>query len=231
MPLPQLQVIPGRWFVARQTIQLPTRQYPHLPRILNEVDFHCKCCSEAEGRTVYRTLAECQNSLLPLGGDYRGRTTRFSVFCPSCRCAPGPDADTQFMENGIIDLARVPKNYTRPSRGNGVSRTPGMFTDEEVAARAEELEKARHKDGVPPMPNIELPEGFQQVFAPNIGWFVMPTPAEVAEDPQGKQRPEVHAPAPRPVRSVKTKGARGKAQRLQAKVKARKNPVLPGEQQ
>jgi hypothetical protein len=96
---------------------LPTSQYPHLKRIVHELDYMCASCSSASGGgEVWKTFMESERS--PISGpgisSKKGMVaTTFLLLCPECRTVPtgGP-----FIESGIINLLNVPADYKRPPR-------------------------------------------------------------------------------------------------------------------
>jgi hypothetical protein len=120
---------------------LPTKQYPHLPRLLREIDYICANCSSAEGQQVYRTLQESAGNLQPISGPMgvtksgklRQMYTRFGVLCPKCRTAP-EDTDMPFFSKGIVDLLACPPEYRRPPRPKGQT-VAALSTEEEDDAQ------------------------------------------------------------------------------------------------
>ena len=111
--------------------KLPTKQYPHLKKLIFELDFACSTCSSAKGQPIYRTIAEVLQSGAgqPISGP-ANFTTRWGLLCPECMTAP---AEGAFIMNGIIDLLEVPHGYKRPERPS-VSDDQNLFeADEEEA--------------------------------------------------------------------------------------------------
>jgi hypothetical protein len=103
---------------------LPTKDFPWLKRLMNEVDFACATCSSAQGQPVYHTLAEAHREPLSAeptshGGSITPKgmiATRFLVLCPTCRTVP---ENNPMMPGGFCDLMAVPKDYKRPFRPQG----------------------------------------------------------------------------------------------------------------
>ena len=119
-----------RYSPAVPGILLPTNKYPHLKDLVNEVDFVCSTCSSAEGAPVYHTFWEAHKE--PLGGPGK-YTTKYSVYCPTCRTVP---TDSDFIQNGLVDLLTVPRGYKRPPRPNNAAGQDVAFEDPEDADEA-----------------------------------------------------------------------------------------------
>jgi len=132
---------------------VPTRDYPHLKRLMKEVDFACATCSSAMGQPVYHTLEEAVKE--PVSGvptkqgtgivGPKGMVaTRFLVLCPECRTVP---ENNPLMPGGYCDLMDIDPGYIRPFRpqgdgGDGV--TYDGDDDEPKAAVVSNLGKGRH---------------------------------------------------------------------------------------
>ena len=88
-PIPIIPPIPAK---------LPTRAFPHLRHLIEELDFKCSSCSSAYGVPVWRTFREAVKD--PISGE-AGGITRFLLQCPECHTVPsaGP-----YIENGVVDL-------------------------------------------------------------------------------------------------------------------------------
>jgi hypothetical protein len=128
--------------MAAIRVKLPTKAYPHLKKLVHELDFPCSTCSSAYQQPIYRTFMECYEAgtLQPINGP--GNTfTRFGLLCPECYTSPeeGP-----FIQNGIIDLMTIPQTYKRPKRLTGIEKD-SLFEeedDEDLSAPVIKIPKA-----------------------------------------------------------------------------------------
>jgi hypothetical protein len=103
---------------------LPTKDYPWLKRLINEVDFACATCSSAQGQAVYYTLKEAHREPVSAAPTSHSGSiiaqgmvaTRFLVMCPTCRTVP---ENNPLMPGGFCDLMDIDPNYKRPFRAAG----------------------------------------------------------------------------------------------------------------
>lgn len=130
MPRTQLQMPSAK--PVRAT--LPTKQYPHLRGLIKELDFACANCSSASGQPVYVTFEEAVKDPLRGPGNY---TTAFALYCPDCHIPP---MDGPFINQGMIDLLQIPKNYKKPKRVTVSSDASGLEMDEEESQGFEDVE-------------------------------------------------------------------------------------------
>ncbi len=126
MPQPQASVEQQRKMVLSTPLKriigsvaavLPTSQFPHLKEIVTQLYFRCGSCKSG-GVGEWYSFEDAAK--VPMSGPAipgrpiitaRGMvTTRFGMHCPNCGCI----LTGNFVENGIIDLLKVPKGYRRP---------------------------------------------------------------------------------------------------------------------
>ena len=141
---PQLSMV-GKPPAAEVPARLPLKKYPHLRRLVNEIEFICSNCSSGTER-VYITFKEARREPLVAPPD---PCTRFVVLCPMCQCAPESGAGGR-IQRGMLDLLQFPIDYRKPQRSkaaaiSSLSGDDGMDllgdTGENYATAADILEE------------------------------------------------------------------------------------------
>ena len=133
------QALPGLRQSPDIPSKLPTKQYPHLKELINEVEFKCGNCTSATGAPVYRTFKEAYRS--PLSGPGEA-TTRFLLLCPICMTTPKEGCGGRLME-GIVDLLSFPKGYKAPKHESVATGRPALsFDDDDVDVQQAHLPKS-----------------------------------------------------------------------------------------
>lgn len=135
MPRTQLQIPTAAPIRAK----LPTKQYPHLKSVINELDFACQTCSSAMGQTVHVNFMDAVKDPIRGPEDY---STVFALLCPDCRTAP---QDGPYITMGMIDLLMVPANYKRPARSISNRNETGLGMDEEGDEDVQQQEVAEKR--------------------------------------------------------------------------------------
>ncbi len=130
MPRTQLQVPQS----APVRAVLPTKAYPHLRQVVEELDFACATCSSAFGQPVWVSFLDARKE--PVRGPQH-YTTSFVLLCPECNTVP---MDGPFIENGMIDLLQVPKTYKRPRRSTAGRSESGLEMEAEGPEEVEAVD-------------------------------------------------------------------------------------------
>src|SRR5665213_1034800 len=108
---------------AKTPMVIPTREFPHFERLMDEIDYKCtECTNLNQGVDVYHTLNE--SSLSPISGVcIPGRkgigskgiiATRFLVMCPKTQFVP---VNSPLFERAVCDLERFTAAFKKPDRG------------------------------------------------------------------------------------------------------------------
>lgn len=193
-------------------IILPTAKYPWMMDVLSELDYPCSNCTAAAGHQVYRKVSESFLDPISGPGIY---STRLGVYCPDCKTQC---KDYGYIQNGILDLLTVPKDFKGLKRAED-PKAGGIFGDEDLskplvqaAAPAQpETEQLAPAMVLPPKPVVDPGPGNVLVYSPERGWHVLRVAATVGDEKLDRGRPK-----PKPKTKNPSSNARGKDKRLKA---------------
>ena len=93
-------------------IVLPTKQYPHIMGLLDEVEYPCGNCTQAQGFPVFHTLKDSYLDPISGPGKYH---TRLGVYCPDCKTQC---TDYGYIQRGIVDLLQIPAGFHKVMRAD-----------------------------------------------------------------------------------------------------------------
>lgn len=199
-------------------ILLPTKQYPHILGLLDEIEYPCGNCSSAQGKTVFRRLIDSYLDPISGPGKYH---TRLGVYCPDCKIQC---KDYGYVQNGIVDLLQVDPKFKAPKR-SADTRAGGIFTDEDDAqplvspgpATGTSAAKISADDDapitIPAKPKVDPGPGNILVYDELKGWHVIK--AMMIEDPDLEPKAGTQK-----LKGKKTLDAGVKAKKARLKAKA-----------